>query len=84
MIREVGLIFLVSINVVVLIYFVVLNSTYLLTSITAFRSLRRYSRRLKTVNVVQLIRSGAALPPRSRGTPRRGRRRTWGRRGSAR
>jgi cellulose synthase/poly-beta-1,6-N-acetylglucosamine synthase-like glycosyltransferase len=62
MMREVGVALLISINVLVLIYFVVLNSTYLLTSITAFRSLRRYSRRLKTVNVVQLIRSGAALP----------------------
>jgi cellulose synthase/poly-beta-1,6-N-acetylglucosamine synthase-like glycosyltransferase len=62
MIRDVGLILLFSINVLVIVYFVVLNSTYLLTSITAFRSLRRYARRLKTVNVVELIRSGAALP----------------------
>jgi cellulose synthase/poly-beta-1,6-N-acetylglucosamine synthase-like glycosyltransferase len=62
MIRDVGWILLLTINVLVLVYFVVLNSTYLVTSLTAFRSLRSYARRLKTVDVGQLIRSGAALP----------------------
>lgn len=60
--REIGWTLLVGINVLVLGYFVVLNSTYLFTSVTAFRSLRRYSLRLKTVDVDELIRSGAALP----------------------
>ena len=60
--RDVGWILLVTINVLVLVYFVVLNSIYLVTSLTAFRSLRSYARRLKTVDVGQLIRSGAALP----------------------
>ncbi len=62
MIREIGWTLLVAINLLVLGYFVILNSTYLFTSITAFRSLRRYALRLKTVDVGELIRSGAALP----------------------
>ncbi len=60
--REIGWTLLVGVNVLVLGYFVVLNTTYLFTSVTAFRSLRRYSLRLKTVDVDELIRSGAALP----------------------
>ncbi len=60
--REIGWTLLVSVNLLVLGYFVVLNTTYLFTSVTAFRSLRRYSLRLKTVDVDELIRSGAALP----------------------
>ncbi len=62
MIREIGWTLLVGVNLLVLGYFVVLNSTYLFTSLTAFRSLRRYSLQLKTVDVDELIRSGAALP----------------------
>lgn len=60
--REIGWTLLVGVNLLVLGYFVVLNTTYLFTSVTAFRSLRRYSLRLKTVDVDELIRSGAALP----------------------
>ncbi len=59
---EFGWILLVTLNLLVLVYFVVLNSTYLFTSLAAFRSLRRYALRLKTVDVNELIRSGAALP----------------------
>lgn len=60
--RDIGLTLLIAVNLLVLAYFVVLNSTYLFTSLTAFRSLRRYALRLKTVDVTELIRSGAALP----------------------
>ncbi len=60
--REIGWTLLIAVNLLVLLYFVILNSTYLFTSLTAFRSLRRYSLRLKTVDVDELIRSGAALP----------------------
>jgi len=62
MMGEVGWFLLITINALVLLYFVVLNSTYLITSVTAFRSLRSYARRLKTVDIGELIRSGAALP----------------------
>ncbi len=54
--------FLLVVNVLVLFYFIVLNTTYLVTSITAFRSLRDYAHRLKTLDVGFLMRSGAALP----------------------
>jgi cellulose synthase/poly-beta-1,6-N-acetylglucosamine synthase-like glycosyltransferase len=60
--RDVGLAVLVTINLVVLVYFVLLNSVYLFTSMTAFRSLRRYTQRLKSVDVDEILRSGAALP----------------------
>ena len=59
---QIGWVLLLVINAMVLVYFVVLNSTYLVTSLTAFRSLRSYARRLKTVDIGELIRTGAALP----------------------
>ena len=62
MIIKVGWTALMVVNGLVLVYFVLLNSTYLLTSFYAFRSLRRYRLRLKTVDVTELLRSGAALP----------------------
>ncbi len=62
MIVKVGWTALMVVNGLVLVYFILLNSTYLLTSFYAFRSLRRYKLRLKTVDVTELLRSGAALP----------------------
>lgn len=62
MIREMGWGALIAINLMVLIYFVALNSVYLITSLTAFRTLRRYALRLKSVDVDELIRTGAAMP----------------------
>lgn len=51
-----------AISVVVIIYFLLLNLTYLITSLLAFFALRRYSRRLKAVDVEELI-SMAGAPP---------------------
>jgi cellulose synthase/poly-beta-1,6-N-acetylglucosamine synthase-like glycosyltransferase len=47
-------------NAVVLVYFVLLNTVYLLTSLVAFKSLRRYVHRLRSLDVEELIGSGAA------------------------
>jgi cellulose synthase/poly-beta-1,6-N-acetylglucosamine synthase-like glycosyltransferase len=49
-------------NYVVLGYFVLLNSVYLGTSLFAFRALRRYSLRLKSLDLTDLITSGGAPP----------------------
>ena len=49
-------------NALVLVYFVALNSVYLLTSLFAFTALRRYALRLKSFDVDDLIGSGAAPP----------------------
>ncbi|HWO88031.1 MAG TPA: glycosyltransferase [Gemmatimonadales bacterium] len=49
-------------NALVLGYFVLLNAFYLLTTVVSFRGLRRYGRRLKTVDVDEMIGAGA-LPP---------------------
>ncbi len=49
-------------NGLVLAYFVLLSSVYLITSIFAFVALQRYARRLKSFDVNDLIGSSAALP----------------------
>ncbi len=49
-------------NGLVLGYFVVLNGVYLVTSVFAFAALRRYARRLKTLDMDDLLASGAAPP----------------------
>lgn len=49
-------------NGVVLVYFVMLNVVYFSTSLMAFRSLRRYARRLRSFDVDDLIASGGAPP----------------------
>lgn len=49
-------------NVLVILYFVTLNAVYLLTSLFAFRALRRYALRLKTVEVEELMQTAGALP----------------------
>jgi len=50
------------VNATVLVYFVALNAFYLLTTLVAHRALLRYARRLKTVDVEDLVSSAAAPP----------------------
>lgn len=50
----------IGFNYLVLFYFVVLNAIYLLTSVLAFRQLRTYARRLKSIDVEELIASAGA------------------------
>ncbi len=49
-------------NYVVLVYFVVLNAVYLVTSVVAFGEIRRYVRRLKSLDLGELL-SSAGVPP---------------------
>jgi len=49
-------------NPVFLIYFLVINSVYLITTLLAFSAIRKYVRRLKTVNIDELISLTGALP----------------------
>lgn len=49
-------------NDVVLVYFILLNGVYLAMSLVAFGALRRYARRLDSVDVGELIRSAGAPP----------------------
>ena len=49
-------------NVIVLVYFVVLNTVYLTTSVIAFRDIRRYVRRLKSLDFGDLL-SSEGMPP---------------------
>ena len=49
-------------NWIVLGYFILLNSVYLVTSIFAFRALRLYARRLKALEIDDLV-AGAGAPP---------------------
>lgn len=57
-----GWLVLDAINITVVLYFLVLNSVYLVTSIFAFRALKRYALRLKTVDVEELV-AYAGVPP---------------------
>lgn len=54
--------FLFVMSVLNLIYLFVLNSVYLLTSLISFGALRRYSRRLKSINIEHLLNSAGAPP----------------------
>jgi len=49
-------------NAVVLAYFVLINAVYLLTSAVAFVALRRYARRLKTIDIEALLGTAGAPP----------------------
>ena len=49
-------------NLLVLAYFLALNGVYLITSLYAFVVLRRYARRLKTVQVEDLLKTAGAVP----------------------
>ena len=48
------------VNVLVLAYFVLLNGSYFATSILAFRELRRYTARLKSVDIPDFVASAGA------------------------
>ena len=49
-------------NWLVLFYFLVLHSVYLATSLFAFHALRRYSMRLKSLDLTELVTSASAPP----------------------
>lgn len=49
-------------NYTVLAYFIVLHTIYLATSLFAFRALRRYSLRLKSLDLTELITSSSSPP----------------------
>lgn len=51
-----------TINITVLVYFVVLNGYYLLTGAAAFRTLRRYLRRMSAVDFQDLLGDAGAPP----------------------
>ena len=53
---------LIGFNLLLLGYFVLLNTFYLATSLFAFRSLRRYARRLNSIDVDDLVRTAGAPP----------------------
>ena len=62
MLETVALWVVVSFNLVVLGYFLVLNTIYLVMSLVAFRELRRYSLRLKTLDLDNAA-IAAGMPP---------------------
>jgi cellulose synthase/poly-beta-1,6-N-acetylglucosamine synthase-like glycosyltransferase len=49
-------------QLIVLLYFVALNTYYLVTSLMAFRSLRRYTQQLNSVDIDDLIATAGAPP----------------------
>ncbi len=51
-----------TVETTTLIYFTVLNSVYLLTSLAAFVSLRKYLWRLRSLNLDELLSAGGAPP----------------------
>lgn len=50
----------IGFNTFVLFYFVALNGTYLVTSLIAFRELKRYARRMRSIDVDEMITSSGA------------------------
>lgn len=54
--------FLLVLSMINLVYMFVLNSMYVLTSILSFGALRKYARRLKSVNIEYLLTSAGAPP----------------------
>lgn len=54
--------FLTAFNVFILGYFAVINGTYLVLSLTAFRSLRQYTDRLESLQIDDLLASSGGLP----------------------
>jgi cellulose synthase/poly-beta-1,6-N-acetylglucosamine synthase-like glycosyltransferase len=54
--------FVAIVNGLVLGYFVLLNGSYLITSVLAFRALRAYTRRLETFNVNEMAGAASAPP----------------------
>lgn len=59
---EILMVALIGFNLIVLIYFVLLNFFYLWTSIYSYRALRKYARRLNTLDVDELLTSAGAPP----------------------
>jgi len=53
---------LTAFNVFILFYFAVLNGTYLILSLVAFRSLRKYIDRLESLQIDDLLASSGGLP----------------------
>ncbi len=53
---------LLAFNIFIIAYFAILNGTYLLLSVTAFRSLRRYVDRLESLQIDDLLSSSGGLP----------------------
>lgn len=53
---------LVAFNALVLLYFILINAFYLWTSLIAFRALRRYAARLKTLDLEDLLTTAGAPP----------------------
>lgn len=53
---------LMTFNHIVLFYFIALNGIYFLMSMLAFRSLKQYSHRLKSIDVEELILNAGAPP----------------------
>lgn len=49
-------------SIVTIVYFVALNSVYLMTSLFAFGFLRRYSRKLRAVDIEDLLEAAGAPP----------------------
>lgn len=60
MIRDILWGLFLGFNSFVLFYFVALNGTYLVTSLVAFRELRRYARRMRSIDVDEMITTSGA------------------------
>jgi cellulose synthase/poly-beta-1,6-N-acetylglucosamine synthase-like glycosyltransferase len=52
----------IAYNVIVVIYFVILNLSYLMTTLFAYYALRKYANRLQTVDIEDLISRGGVPP----------------------
>ena len=59
---HVGFYILNGFNIMALIYFLILNTVYLVTTFVALRAMQKYSRRLKALDIEDLIQSGGAPP----------------------
>ncbi len=62
MLSQILLLTLILLNVVVFGYFLILNGYYLVTSVTSFRALRRYARRLNSLDTEEIMRGGGTPP----------------------
>ncbi len=51
-----------TVNAIVFSYFIILNGSYLLTSVIAFRAVRRYAERLRSLDVRETIAHSGAPP----------------------
>jgi cellulose synthase/poly-beta-1,6-N-acetylglucosamine synthase-like glycosyltransferase len=53
---------LAGFNILVLLYFLSINGVYFLTGLFAFRALRRYTRRLASLEIEEIMQTAEALP----------------------